>query len=246
MSELLDYLTTARPFEEAHRKYGIQTVAFFVAGFPGIARELASDANWRLTYLDPMYAVFLRADGPNAEMARRLEITPRNFDANRLIRKAREWDPVPAYPMHMAACTLYFLGWDDLAIDLFHASLKENADNFRSWEMLGECLAGRGQERLMEWVQLQKEAKYSLADEAHRAGLHDWLEAREDYLRAQSINPNSIPGSIGLANIRQQLKALEHGEVLHIYSSVDRALRHFSPQSGAARASSSSPSSQAP
>ena len=235
MTVMLDYTLGWKPFEEARRKYNVQTLAIFVDGVPALARQVSRDANWRLAYLDPLYAVFFRADGPDAELARRLEITPKNFDANRMIEQARRWDPVAPYTIHMAAATVYFLGWTDHAIDLFRVALAENPGNFRAWETLGECLAQRGQSRLRDWVRLQNELKYSLADEAHRAGKADWLEARGAYLRAQDLSPESEPGAIGLANIRDQLKALEHGEVKVIESSTDRTLR-LMPHPGASSA----------
>jgi hypothetical protein len=216
LGETWDYLMGERPFEEARRKYGVEIVAFFVSPFPALARELAGDANWRLSYLDPMYAVYLRADGPNAELAKRLAITPANFDANGLIRQARDWDPVPSSAMHMAGCTLYFLGWYDQAIDLFRASLEEDPRHFRSWEMRGLCHARRGQERLLEWARLQNERKYGQADEALRAGREDWRQGEECFRQGLSIEPGSSTGRQGMDNIGRQLKALEHGEVIRI------------------------------
>jgi tetratricopeptide (TPR) repeat protein len=118
--------------------------------------------------------------------------------------------------MHMAGSTLYHVGWDDQAIQVFRAALGENGLNYRSWNMVGICHARRGQGRLVEMIRLQEARRYAQADQALAAGREDWQEARRCFLRARELQPDSSVAAVGLENIRQQLEALGRGAVIQM------------------------------
>jgi hypothetical protein len=216
MREFLGYLDGDRPFEEARRRYSLEAAALSVAGSPAAIRAIRDDANWTLVYLDPMHLIFLRTAGPDADLARRLAIQPESFDANALMRQARQWDPAPGYTMRLAGLTLYRLGWDGHAIALYKAALAEEPRDHRSWTSLGICHARRGQRRLLEMMRLQENRRYSQADEALQAGKSDWEEARRCFIESNRLQPDAPGAADDLKNISRQLEALSRGAVMQM------------------------------
>ena len=76
MLMVLDHLAGA-PFDEVAQRYSIEIVAmgFGLTNEP-LVRSLAGDERWRIVFLDPGGIIFLRAEGTNAELARRFAISP--------------------------------------------------------------------------------------------------------------------------------------------------------------------------
>ena len=112
-------------------RYGIQTVALRVDDFATapLAYKLAKSSHWSVVYLDALHVVFLRREGPTAQMASQLAITPEKLDLDAVVRTAAQSDPSAPYGTYLAARTLWNIGWDDDAIDVLDRLTKTQPDD---------------------------------------------------------------------------------------------------------------------
>ena len=217
MREVLDYDANRRDFAEAVRRYGIEAVALQVdAASAPLAHALATDKAWRLVYLEPAFVIFLRADGPNEELARRSEVSKGSLDVVRFQASAAALDPVPAHALYVAGNTLYVLGWDDAAVSVLRQAVAEEPSHAEAWVRMGICLARRGQRELVAMIEHQNARRYAEARQAEARGRKDWLEARDCFRRALTARPDSAEARLAAGNIRQQLDALERGQVIQM------------------------------
>ncbi len=150
MDMLLKINVGMSSFHAVRARYGIQTVALRVDDFATapLAYKLAKSSHWSVVYLDALHVVFLRREGPTAQMASQLAITPEKLDLDAVVRAAAQSDPSAPYGTYLAARTLWNIGWDDDAIDVLDRLTKTQPDDARAWYELGRCLAERGTIRL--------------------------------------------------------------------------------------------------
>jgi len=150
MRTVLDYCSGQRDFADAARRWSIQCVALRVDRTSGpLAGALSADPAWVVVHLDARHVVFLRIDGPNAELARTRAISPTTLDVDEYLSRLEAVDPVPAYATCMGGLTLYRLMWDDAAIDVFKRTVELQDDYFQAWDLLGLVHLRRGHIRLL-------------------------------------------------------------------------------------------------
>jgi tetratricopeptide (TPR) repeat protein len=169
-----------------------------------LGRELVADPKrrWSLVFLDAMHVVFLRNDGPNAELARRSAITPATLDVAEYIRRLGRMDPVASYSTYLGGFTLAQLGWNTPAIEVLDHVLKTYPkDPYRCqvWDFKGTCLAERGTNRMLQ-------------DPPDLGGKEDWNEARNCFLEALRLRSDYPPAIANLAEVEHQID----GEKRHI------------------------------
>jgi tetratricopeptide (TPR) repeat protein len=210
MAEVLGVCRGEIPFEQVQRKYDLQIAVLSVGrSSAALARRLAENASWKLVFLDGLYVVFLRADGPNAEIAAKFAISAEAFDRPEFLaaylEHLKSLDPVGYNALHLGGLTLYHMGWDDGAIAVFGAAAGAaaavNADDraAESWDMMGLCLARRGTARLERLDQL---------------GRKDWDEARQCFLRALDMRPGYSLARDHLGLIESQIANFQKGILL--------------------------------
>jgi hypothetical protein len=164
-------------------------------------RLVGEPKKWSLVYLDAIHVVFLRNDGPNAELARRTAVTPTTLDVAEYVERLRRMDPVPSYSTYLGGFTLAHLGWDSQAIDVLEDVLKSYPTDpyrYRVWNMKGTCLARRGTIRM-------------LADPPDLRGKEDWHEARNCFLESLRLVPDYHPAIANAAEVEHQIAAEKRG-----------------------------------
>jgi len=218
MREVLDCSEGRRRFGPTADRLGVEVVALRADGTSApLVHALARDPRWRVVFLGALDVVFLRADGANAAMATRFTITPETLDLAAYEARLRSVDPRPAHALHAAGTTLHRLGWGAQAVEVLREAVALDEDYFEARNMLGLCLAGRGQEHLVLMVQHQNNGRLQEMNEALRLGRNDWVEARECFRGALRIRPDYAEARQNLANINQQLEELEqHGKVVQM------------------------------
>jgi hypothetical protein len=175
-----------------------------------LGRRLVADPKWSLTwslvYLDAIHVVFLRNDGPNAELARRSAVTPATLDLAEYTQRLRRMDPVPSYSTYLGGFTLAHLGWDSQAIvvlDDVLNSYPKDPYRYRVWNMKGTCLARRGTIRMLQHP-------------PDLGGKEDWHEARNCFLESLRLQSDYAPAIANLAEVDHQIAEEKRG-VLFTY-----------------------------
>jgi hypothetical protein len=168
------------------------------------ARELADQ--WTMVYFDGMYAVFVDPKGPSVDVAAKCGL-PRNPPSlpPALRTRIEAMDSVPAAAFHASGLSLYIMGWDAAAIDAFEEAARHDGRYFRTWNMLGVCLARR-------------------ATSLSTATQPDFLAAKADLTRARECFHNAVDRcdneksrkvvEANLARATADLDALQRGEVV--------------------------------
>ena len=82
------------------------------------ARRLLADPAWVVADIDATHILFLRADGPNALLARRAAITQAKLDVKQYIRKLEAMSPGDSFPVYLGASLLSELYWDTAAVEV--------------------------------------------------------------------------------------------------------------------------------
>lgn len=194
MERVLDYSRGRRPFGSAEKvgDYRIVVLRMDRTSIP-LGRRLAEDPSWALVHLGALHAVFLRSDGPNAELARRGRLAPETLDVDAYVRRLRGLDPVGSYSTYLGAFTLAHLGWSTPAIEVIDDVVRRYPDDpylHRVWNMRGTCLTDRANARI-------------------RAGLggvlDDLQKARDCFLRAMKLRPDYAPARENLRRVERQI-----------------------------------------
>lgn len=205
MQAVLQYTRGERPFEQAVNDYSLQVVALFLdpASTP-LVQYLLHDQRWRLVYVDIVHVIFVRADGPNAELARRCAITPENFDCDAFQRHLLRVDSMESFSMWVGGSTLFTLAkaWDTPAetapqpawyrptIRFLERAVALDGSHSRRWNTLGICYARQGNIRLRS---------------GDRGGLTDIQKAQEYFENALRLEPASSEASINLGLARRDI-----------------------------------------
>jgi hypothetical protein len=115
---------------------------------PGLfLRGLAADRRWVPVHVQGTFAVLIRDDGPDADLADRYRMTQRGLDIAGLIGSTRRLDPVPGLATWMSARVLNDLGWHDAALAMLADSLAENPSEPRAWIGTANARTARAQGR---------------------------------------------------------------------------------------------------
>jgi hypothetical protein len=118
------YSQGERSFREAVARYDPQVVVVRTAVSGPLAHQLAADEGWQLVHLEGEFALFLRRDGPNAELARTSAIHPGTLDLAAYARRLARADPIPASGLSAGAVALLTLGWIDPGIELLEHAIR--------------------------------------------------------------------------------------------------------------------------
>ncbi len=124
LRESARYSQGERPFREAVARYEPQVAVVRTVVSGPLARQLATDEAWRLVHLEGESALFLRLDGPNAELARRHAMRPDALDVAAYASQLERADPIPASGLSAGAVGLLTLGWIDPGIELLERAIR--------------------------------------------------------------------------------------------------------------------------
>jgi len=192
---VLDAGRDPRAFAALAAEYDVQAVALRVDSASGrLARHLVDSPDWSLVELDACHAVFLRADGPNAALARQ-GITEASLDVGALISRLAGQDPRPASSLNVGGVALLQLGMYGAAIDVLQAAVDNDPEYHEAWNSLGHALANRGNQRLAAW-------------DLPRAR-DDLRRARRSFLRCLAIRPDYEHAKVNLTLVERQLSQLQ-------------------------------------
>jgi hypothetical protein len=115
---------------------------------PGLfLRGLAADRRWVPVHVQGTFAVLIRDDGPDADLADRYRMTQWGLDIAGLIDSTRRLDPVPGLATWMSARVLNDLGWHDAALAMLADSLAENPSEARAWIGTANARTARARRR---------------------------------------------------------------------------------------------------
>ncbi len=201
MSEVLTATRRPQAFASAAKRYGVQRVVLRVDGASAqVVRWLMVEPGWSLVALDARHVLFVRAAGPNADVATRFDITQRTFDVKEYLRRVAANDPVPASALHMGGTTLLCLGMMSPSIEVLEAAVAADPDYHEAWHMLGFVLVQRGNAHLG-----------SPHLRGQTAGRADLVRARDAFRRCLEIAPDYEKARHNLALVRRQLDAVDRG-----------------------------------
>lgn len=157
------FAAVADGFEPVVKAYGVETVLIHAASLltgsdaPSLGNSLVRDPRWNVVCLDAQFILFLRADGANAPLARRLALEPSPvLPANappapwlaEYAARLRRLDPLPAHSLRLAGRTCQYLGFLNEAVELFTQSLQLDPAQPMAWNQLGKAHADRANLRL--------------------------------------------------------------------------------------------------
>lgn len=195
MAEVLDYGAGRKDFSGAVADYSVETVVLQAGrGTIPLVRKLSGDERWAVVFAGGMHVIFVRRDGANAALADRAAITPQSLDIDRHAASLEALDPVKAHSLYVGGMTLYRLGWSGRAMEIFRRVLRRDESYHQAWNMLGVCIAERGNSRL---------------GQEDLAARDDFIEARKCFLRAHQLQPNYAEANENLLRVDKQLGALE-------------------------------------
>jgi hypothetical protein len=113
-----------RPFGEAVARHDPQVVVARTSVSGPLVRELASRDDWRVVHVEGETVLFLRKDGPNAELAAARSLRPETLDVAAYAAILEEADPIPASGLARGAVGLFTLGWIDPGIELLERAIR--------------------------------------------------------------------------------------------------------------------------
>ncbi len=184
LQRVLDISSGQRPLTEAAKRYGFDTVAVRVDRTTApLVALLTKDSDWQIGYLDARHIVFTRTIPSSGA------ITSENLDVAAYIQAVGASDPVRGFALHLAGLTLYHLGWDNAAIEVFAAATAATPSYHEAWSMQGVCLAQRGQRQLRQ-----------------TGHLDDLRQAARCFAKALEIKPDYQPARTNLAMAQEQLR----------------------------------------
>ena len=199
MRMVLDHVAGLN-FEDMRRRYDIEIVAVENGiTAESLVRTLSHDPNWAVVYMSPCHMIFLRREGPNAELARSCQITAETLD----IRAYGEWvaslDPQPQEALFVAGIGFYRIKWDAPAIALLEETIPHRRPNHVEWNTLGICYGRQAMRRL--------QAK-------DNRGADDLVKARQCFEEALRLEPDYKKGRQNLSLVRRQIESLRQGVLL--------------------------------
>ncbi len=174
------------PFGPTAERFNVSVVVTQSGRF---LRGLATDRRWVPVHVEGKFAVLVRDDGPDGDLADRHGMTQKGLDIARLIALTRRLDPAPGLATWMSARVLNDLGWHDAAIKMLADSVAENPSEPRAWIGTANARTARARRR----------------DPADRAGVRDDMEQTVEALgRAWSLthDPQLLAN---VTNIQQML-----------------------------------------
>jgi hypothetical protein len=196
---VLDYIA-GLDFEEMRQRYGIEIVALEngITAEP-LVRALSGDPNWAIAYVSPCHIIFLRREGPNAQLIKRCEITRETLDLQAYKKQVEALDPVPEHAVFVAGMAFYRMRWDAQAIPLLEETIPARRPSHQELNMLGVCYGRQAVRRLQE---------------GDLAGQDDLRKARQYFEKALRLKPDYDKGLQNLSLVRQQMESLQRGVVL--------------------------------
>ena len=207
MREVMDRNAGRRSFGEAVNAYDISTVALRVdRSTIGLVGKLARDPDWALVHVDAMHVVF-RLKAMLVNEAAGVAITEESFDVATHTEAIKRIDPVASVALHAGGLTLFRLGWDSSAAQLFAAAVDDDPHNAYAWNMRGVSLARLGTRRLVEGYDLKIQHMLD-------RGSNDLAEAKICFRNAIELLDDYGEARSHLALVEQQIAALNRGKIL--------------------------------
>lgn len=193
MQFVLDRLAGA-PFAEAKR-LGVEVAVLETdtTAAPMVQR-LAQDPAWTLVHVEPRYAVFVRRDGQNRDLAASARLDEASFDLAAFHRRWSRWPELERRALVATIRTFALLGWRDARITCIDALLEAEPDDAYHQGELGAERARRGLDRLR---------RGDLA-----AGRDDLLRAERALGRSLALRPDRSSAQQNLALVRRALAAV--------------------------------------
>ncbi|MHC4295141.1 MAG: tetratricopeptide repeat protein, partial [Planctomycetota bacterium] len=191
MKTVMDVGTAKRAFDPVAEYYSIEYVVLEVNTTTSpLIQLLGNDPKWALVHLDAKHVVF--QDSSTLNSSRDVKtITKSNFDVKQHIDKCRSLDPIEAHSLYVGGLTLFYLGWEDEAAELFKASVESEPSYHEVWNWRGICAMRRSTRHLLR-------AK-------KRADLHEAIEYLQ---KALEIKPDYEFARFNLNLIEKQLQAI--------------------------------------
>jgi tetratricopeptide (TPR) repeat protein len=152
--------------------------------------------------------------GSNAELAKKRDITKKNFDVPGHIERISKTDPLPACALHSTATLLYRMDWGRHAITVWRKCIELKPDYYEAIGNLGICLALRGTGKMLIMQAYHRSGKPAHADRARREGLSDWGEAEKLFKEALKINPDYNDAARNLRLLRNQMESFRRGVII--------------------------------
>jgi hypothetical protein len=169
------------PFAPAAQRYDVQVVVLRSDAAHGLINGLLADPRWALVCADGLALVFLRTDGPNADLARKAALTETTFDVAGYIRAVERDDPAPADSLFGGGTRFYLMGWREVAMRLLQRCLEHEPRHGKALNSLGRAHAERGLGKL-QWM--------------NRTCLDDLQAAKDLFLRAQRAGDKDAPQNL--------------------------------------------------
>ncbi|MCK4414768.1 MAG: hypothetical protein KAY32_14635 [Candidatus Eisenbacteria sp.] len=205
MQRVRQAMETPRRFARAVAEYEVSAVLVRTDMIPRLFGPGMIGGEWLLVHLEGFFALFVRADGPDGDLARASVVRRESLDVPKLIQAARGWDPVQKTALHLAGFGLLRLNWSPEAAACFRAALECDRGDYKLWYLLGMALhraaqvsageaAGPGAAPGIEAADRRQALRAEAAD-AYRHALeirHDFLAARRALLELQRM-PDQAP-----------------------------------------------------
>ncbi len=202
-------------FEQAVSEYDIGTVVLRLAHDTApLMKTLAKSEDWSVADIGVSHVVFLRRTGTNAELAKKLGITKKNFDVSGHIERIGKTDPLRACALHSTATLLYRMDWGRHAITVWRKCIEMKPDYYEAIGSLGICLALRGTGKMLLMQAYQRNGKPSQANRARSEGLSDWAEAEKLFKDALKINPDYDDAARNLRLLHNQMASFRRGVII--------------------------------
>jgi len=198
MGQVRTSYETIDALDAAGREYGISAVVIRADRRAPVLGHLLWDKDeWSLVFLGGTHLIYLRLDGPDADLARAQRLTPSGWDADTFVAEAKREEARPAHAMFTAGRILAMLGnpakggdtaWNGDAIAVLSAAVDVQDDLAPAWYALGSAHANRAVARRAA---------------GSNAYWRDVQQADNAYRKVLSIEDNPNAKTL-LAKLRQQ------------------------------------------
>ena len=215
MKQVRDITTGRCDFTPVVAQYDIGTVVLRLSHDTApLMKTLAAGGDWSVVDIGVSHVVLLRRGGANADLAKSLGITKRNFDVSGHIERISKTDPLPACALHSTATLLYRMDWGRHAITVWRKCIDLQPDYYEAMGNLGMCLALRGTGRMLLMQKYYRSGKPAQGDRAKREGLADWAEAEKLFKSALKINPDYEDAARNLRLLHNQMDSFRRGMII--------------------------------